>query len=146
MFNTISKRCLLCLRLVSYGASLLWSGFIRRRRRPTFRLCASHGRFRYRCCSPEAPRMWMKVCLCCVLKQYTCVCIRLVRCSLKRFLVPQDDRGSVTSSLFHRVPCSSHETSQQRCIFLHKRNTMGLYKVNKRGDECYLPPSTQCPS
>lgn len=29
MFNTISKRCLLCLRLVSYGASLLWSGFIR---------------------------------------------------------------------------------------------------------------------
>lgn len=29
MFNTISKQCLLCLRLVSYGASLLWSGFIR---------------------------------------------------------------------------------------------------------------------
>ncbi len=29
MFNTISKRCLLCLRLVSYGASMLWSAFIR---------------------------------------------------------------------------------------------------------------------
>ena len=29
MFNTISKHCLLSLRLVSDGASLLWSGFIR---------------------------------------------------------------------------------------------------------------------
>lgn len=29
MFNTISKHCLLCLRLASYGASMLWSAFIR---------------------------------------------------------------------------------------------------------------------
>lgn len=28
MFNTISKQCLLCLRLVSCGVSLLQSGFI----------------------------------------------------------------------------------------------------------------------
>lgn len=29
MFNTISKQCLLCLRLVSCGGSLLQSGFVR---------------------------------------------------------------------------------------------------------------------
>lgn len=43
MFNTISKLCLLSLRLVSYRGSLLWSGV--RRRGSGGRRCLPHSCF-----------------------------------------------------------------------------------------------------
>lgn len=116
MFNTISKRCLLCLRLVSRGASLLWSGFFRGGVDRDC-VCAPHS-----CSSATvvAPRKHSErasdgasPCCCdtpaCVLRRLLCGAPSRVWVP-----VPQDDGGNVTSKL---VPLrSSQEAFSARCV------------------------------
>lgn len=115
------------------------------RRRPTFRLCGLTWLLSLPLLllGSTANVRWMKVCLCyCVLKQYTSVSVYSTSALFpQEVLVPQDDRGSITSSLFHRVPCSSHETNLGKGAFFYINETQWVYiNLIKRGDECYLPP------
>lgn len=82
MFNTISKHCLLCLRLVSSGGSVVMVWLYQGRSRPIFFflcLCASQLLFRYCCCSFRSTmNMCRARCVCVIAQQSVCnthVCI-----------------------------------------------------------------------
>lgn len=134
MFNTISKHCLLCLRLVSFRGSLLWSGFIRG---GVGRLCLCASQLLFSLLLLFVERTLLDDecrCLHTYLLQYTSVQILppVVRCSLKSLSVWSHKMKEETSP-----PAHSHQTSWQDAF-----STSPFCEVymKQMGDGCYLPP------